>query len=453
MKNISRRKFIANSLAGLGAISLTNFNIPSSFAISEGSKSLIVVQLLGGLDPLLAFPYTKDDNIINSLRGNAARIPVSSNLLQIGNGLGVHPGLKDLFSTYSDSTKVMMQTGNAFNLSPNRSHEIATRYMLTGGYGNFSDRYAWTGRLYDNGINLQGLGGDSMAFNCLTCANPPLTVANYESFDISDSSFSTSNNKDFDQGGLKNAKHVGQVLRKLNSITPDRKISPVEAEYRKAQKTMFQAADSISEILSPVYRTSKYEEYAVVPASITDTHFAGIFKSFAQKFRNIAQKLNQLKFAGKSEKTVFVLSLGGFDLHDNWRTSGDMLMNILGASMKLFRDDLRILGVDEDVMTICTSEFGRSITGNGKGTDHGIGYTSFVSGGNVRGGVYGNIINPAELENLAKKNDNAWPREISQERILIEILEKHMGISGSIAFPSPLFEKIPVYGDFSLTRK
>ena len=444
MKNVSRRKFLKNSLAGLSAVSLSNLALPGIGLANSGStKAVVAIQLLGGLDTMLALPYTSNENIIKRLRGDTSRI-APSGLSTIQSGLGVHPGLLSFLISFYSSTKIVMQTGNAFHKNASRSHAIATLNMVTGGVGSVNDRVGWMARLFDQGIKLEGFGGHSASFNCITCNSLPFVTDNYENFNIESVNFHSS------QGGSQNSKHVEQVLRQMASIEPQRDLSEVETHYRKAQRGMFNAVDDVKEILDNSYKTAKFEEYSQVPEQISATNSSSSYTTFTQKLRNIAQKLKQMKATGKSEKIVFVLSLGGFDIHDNWLSTGNRLMWTLGEALRVFRSDLAAEGLDKDVITICSSEFGRTIMGNGRGSDHGTGYTSFVTGGSVSGGIYGEVITPANLEAMIPNTKNSWPRQVSQERLIVEILEKHLGINGKLAFPSPYYENIPPHSDLRL---
>ena len=48
---------------------------------------------------------------------------------------------------------------------------------------------------------------------------------------------------------------------------------------------------------------------------------------------------------------------------------------------------MKSLGMWDKVTVVVGSEFGRTLTSNGKGTDHGWGGHTFLMGGQVRGGV------------------------------------------------------------------
>ena len=65
-----------------------------------------------------------------------------------------------------------------------------------------------------------------------------------------------------------------------------------------------------------------------------------------------------------------------------------------------FRSALSTLGLNDSVTTFTASDFGRTLTSNGNGTDHGWGGHNFVFGGAVEGGrVVGNMPSYAKQGN------------------------------------------------------
>ena len=66
-----------------------------------------------------------------------------------------------------------------------------------------------------------------------------------------------------------------------------------------------------------------------------------------------------------------------------------MLLSQLDQAIGSFQGALDGLGVSDSVTTFTASDFGRTLTINGDGTDHGWGGHAFVMGGAVNGGAYG----------------------------------------------------------------
>ena len=94
-----------------------------------------------------------------------------------------------------------------------------------------------------------------------------------------------------------------------------------------------------------------------------------------------------------ARRQVFYVSLGGFDSHDNQRVQQADLLGRLAHALAYFDGALAALqGADlrKQVTTFTASDFGRTFTSNGDGTDHGWGAHHFVVGGAVKGRqIYG----------------------------------------------------------------
>jgi uncharacterized protein (DUF1501 family) len=86
-----------------------------------------------------------------------------------------------------------------------------------------------------------------------------------------------------------------------------------------------------------------------------------------------------------AKRQVFFVSLGGFDLHDFLVAQHPGLLAHVGGAIKSFYDATVELGVAQQVTTFTASDFGRTLTSNGDGSDHGWGSHHFVVGGAVQG--------------------------------------------------------------------
>lgn len=94
-----------------------------------------------------------------------------------------------------------------------------------------------------------------------------------------------------------------------------------------------------------------------------------------------------------TRRQVFFVSMGGFDNHDVQNINQGQLMARLAHAMSYFDGALANLnGVDMrgSVTTFTASDFSRTWSTNGDGTDHAWGSHHFIMGGAVRGGnIYG----------------------------------------------------------------
>lgn len=103
--------------------------------------------------------------------------------------------------------------------------------------------------------------------------------------------------------------------------------------------------------------------------------------------------------SGGCKTKVFLVKIGGFDTHadqvekyDPTMGSHAALMYHISTAMEAFQQDLRIRSLEDRVLSITTSEFGRRIYSNGSyGTDHGTGGPLFIFGKGVKPGVVGKV--------------------------------------------------------------
>ncbi len=90
------------------------------------------------------------------------------------------------------------------------------------------------------------------------------------------------------------------------------------------------------------------------------------------------------------QRQIFFVAAGGFDSHDNQNQDQPGLLADISESIAAFYRATDELGVAESVTTFTQSDFGRTLTSNGDGTDHAWGGNQLVLGAGVRGqDIYG----------------------------------------------------------------
>ena len=87
-------------------------------------------------------------------------------------------------------------------------------------------------------------------------------------------------------------------------------------------------------------------------------------------------------------RQVFFVSLGGFDNHNLLMQDHPTLMTRVNDAMSAFYAATVELGVADKVTTFTASDFGRTLSSNADGSDHGWGSHHFVMGGAVNGGRF-----------------------------------------------------------------
>ena len=139
----------------------------------------------------------------------------------------------------------------------------------------------------------------------------------------------------------------------------------------------------------------------------------------AQSLRGMAQVL--LKGLGTR---VFYTSLGGFDTHANQVAVQDPLLNELSAGIGDFFTDLKQHDAADNVLMLVFTEFGRRVTDNGSGSDHGSGGGSYIIGQQVNGGMYGQYPSLREEDQL----DGDLRFQVDFRSVYSTIVEKWLGL-------------------------
>ncbi|MEL7163575.1 MAG: DUF1501 domain-containing protein, partial [Bacteroidota bacterium] len=100
----------------------------------------------------------------------------------------------------------------------------------------------------------------------------------------------------------------------------------------------------------------------------------------------------------------FVVEIGGFDTHANQPDAHANLLNSVASNVKAFFSDLSDGGIDDRVLAMTISEFGRRIFENGSnGTDHGAAAPMMLFGKGLNGnGMIGGL---PDLQNLTRGNN------------------------------------------------
>lgn len=197
-------------------------------------------------------------------------------------------------------------------------------------------------------------------------------------------------------------------------------------QIRGARTSLYGSAACATEMRNLITRTSTQvleSEYAAVTRRSMDTEAmitAAVTNApvFTTVFDTTNSLANQLLMVAKMiaargslgvNRQVFMVSLGGFDLHDNLLgRQPDLLADVSDALTSFYNATVE-LGVASAVTTFTASDFGRTLSSNGDGSDHGWGSHQFVLGGAVNGGnFYGTA--PAVAVN--------GPNDVGQGRLL-----------------------------------
>jgi len=143
-------------------------------------------------------------------------------------------------------------------------------------------------------------------------------------------------------------------------------------------------------------------------------------------FGNAVKTASQV-IASRAGVAVVRLSLGGFDTHSNQTATHARLLQNLADGMVALKQALIELGRWDSTLVMTYSEFGRRPRENmSGGTDHGTASVQFLTGGRVRGGLYGA---PPALDRL--DGNGNLPFAVDFREMYATVLERWWGMEAA----------------------
>ena len=370
---------------------------------SSGNGVVVLIQMAGGNDGLNSvIPYTDD-----AYYKARPRLGIPKNqVLRINGEAGFHPALKGFHTLYNSGDLAVVQGVGYAN--PNRSHFRSTEIWQTATDSDETSSTGWLGRYFAAHGNIEDpppsltMGGKTpQAFASkrpmgVTLANPGairrVRKRGGQTENLSDFSERIFPDIDEDMDGGSIAAIAGALRGDINPLTF------LEQAYDGTDKAYARIADLMNKVpAGQGYPNSKLGR---------DLGF-------------VARMI-----AGELPARVYYLSIGGFDTHVNQRGNHERLLTQLGDAVNAFVRDLKRRGKYNNVALLAFSEFGRRVKENASGgTDHGTAAPVYLTGGLVKGGVYGKQPSLTDLDRGDLKFN------LDYRRVYATLLEKGLGVS------------------------
>ena len=362
---------------------------------------LVIIQLSGGNDGLNTVIPVADYSKYFNARSNVA-IPEAAVLPITGvTGTGLHPAMTGLQTLFAEGkAKVIQSVGYP---QPNFSHFRATDIWMSGSNSNQEVYSGWAGRYldyeypgypdgYPNASMPDPLAIQIGSSTSLTLQGPTrnmgLSITNPSSF----------------YNLLSGATDYAPNTRAGKELTYIRQINQQTQGYASVIRT---AANAVTTQVP--YPTGN---------------------SLADQLKIVARLIK-----GGLKTRVYMVSFGGFDTHsvqvnaDKVTGTHATLLGRVSAAIKAFQDDLKFLSIEDRVLGMTFSEFGRRVRSNSSvGTDHGAAAPLFLFGSQVDPGMLG--VNPT-LPASATVNDNL-PMQYDFRSVYGTILEKWFCLDKSV---------------------
>lgn len=422
---ISRRKFVRQSAcAALGYTGLVNaltqLSIVNS-AVAQSSfsdyKALVVLFLAGGNDssnmiiPRMGHPAYAN---YKSARGiltiydpadgqRPSGSPVSIPITSVDGNYGVHPNMPGVATLFNEGDLAFVANvgtlvyplqnkqqiwSNSVPSPPQLFSHADQQVQWQSSVPDQAFRTGWGGRVADL---LNTPGGDNVSMSISLAGINKLQVG-LETAQFGMTTAGTINLSGYgtNYGGALNSDGT------YKTSTAGRRLQAFEDVMRYTHSNL------LEEGYNRVVRSGRESEARVgsafLAAASSGVNFDALFGAQAPGLANQLKTIAKL-IAGRqhlgNQRQLFFASVSGYDTHQWEMPAHNNLMAELSGGLKAFRDAMVALGLNDNVLCISHSDFGRTLTPNGTGmdeagTDHAWGGHQIVMGGGVNGGrIYG----------------------------------------------------------------
>jgi uncharacterized protein (DUF1501 family) len=406
---MKRRDFLRTTVpatvlpAVINGFSIKAFGADSPLAQLLGTTNtdhvLVIVQLSGGNDGLnTVIPIEGYANYLNA-RSNIA-IP-EANILKLTDKTGLNPAMTGMKALYDQGKLGVVQAVGY--PAPNFSHFRATDIWMSASASDEVLISGWAGRYlnyefpnfpigYPNSDMPDPLGIQIGSTTSLTFQGPSVSTG-----------MSISNPTSF--------------YNLLNGVEDPAPNTPAGKELKYVRLVAKQTSQYTAVVKAAADKVTQQSAYPT-PNPLAD------------QLKIVARLVK-----GGLKTRVYMVQYGSFDTHSLQTTTTDtttgthanLLKNVSDA-IKAFQDDLKFLGVEERVVGMTFSEFGRRIKSNSSvGTDHGAAAPVFLFGKNVIPAVLGN--NPTIPANVTV-NDNI-PMQYDFRSVYASLLENWLCVKNA----------------------
>ncbi len=409
MDDLSRRAFLRRSrqlaIAGTAsswALGLTGIGEAAAFSAGSDYKALVCIFLYGGNDhnsTLIPFDSANYD-LYSAIRGGGpgqsaggitlARSSLAATALAPSGGQVLTNNLQYALAPEMTRLKARFDEGRMaplLNVGPLSAPLTLTQYQSSNLIANprpaklfsHNDQQStwqsskpegagdgWGGRMGDLALS----SNTNALFTCISATGNAVFLSGQQAL-----TYQVSANGALAVNGLKNALFGSSAASAaLRTLMTQTSMNVLEAEYNRVAKRSIDAEGVVAAALQPITLATSFR-----PATGRNP--------LAEQLQVVARLIAARQPLG-AKRQVFMVSMGGFDLHDNLIGKQGGLLGQLDFAMDAFYRATIELGLSDKVTTFTASDFGRTLQSNGDGSDHGWGAHHFILGGAVNGGRY-----------------------------------------------------------------
>ncbi len=399
---MKRRDFLRYTALGSTALLVPGFlkgferlsspylgTIENAFGPSGNKKILVVVQLSGGNDGLnTVVPYQND--VYYKLRPIIGK--KANEVLKLNDDLGLNPGMTALKGLFDDGKLNIINSVGYPN--PDRSHFRSMDIWQSASESNQFVNTGWVGRYLDS--------------NCQGAQKPYSAIETDGSLSLA----------------MRGEARTGIALESPDAYFAMAHDKFIKAVSEKGSSSLMNRTDDLlkEDNLHYLYKTlaesGSSADYIYKTSRVYKSTFEYPQGEFGKNLKTIATLI-----VSGLDTSVYYISLGGFDTHDQQNQRQDKLLKDFSEGIGVFTDDLKANNRFNDVLIMTFSEFGRRVSQNASnGTDHGTANNMFIINGNLKKpGVFN------EAPDLSNLDEGDLVYKIDFKDVYGEILDNWLG--------------------------
>ncbi|HEY5791712.1 MAG TPA: DUF1501 domain-containing protein [Chthoniobacterales bacterium] len=462
---LTRRQFLVRagcaSLGSTGVLSaLLNLGMAAKMAASDLNdyKAMVCVFLLGGNDSYnVLAPANRDEyryyldsrgglyDVENNPAGLALAAPgeMPGSLLPIqpvnlpGRGFGIHPAMPDIKRLFdAKALSFVANVGSLQKPLPNvAAYRNASGDRPLGLFSHSDQQQQWQTCMPDR---RSGIGWAGRAMDIL---QNDQSAGQKSTFNISLSGTNI----------LQTGSQVVPYSMSLDGLVPLKgyALSEPSANASFNEKETYARSAAVKKMMDGMYRNLFETTYARITLDAQDalTQYQKKLDTDAypqwdtanqpvleQQLKLVANVISAYRNSPTKRQTFFI-SISGFDLHHGLMLEHPDVLKALNSALGNFWNHLSA-DLKPAVTLFTASDFGRTLSGNGSGADHGWGGNQIVMGGAVQGGrIFGTYptFAPSVIETTYDVGQGRLIPGFSVEEYVYPIL-RWFGVSDSDLF-------------------
>lgn len=388
----SRRRFLRHSLAAaLGSASFAALSARMQLAVAQTPdgddyKALVCIFLFGGNDSynMIVPTDTSGYNTYAQVRQNLAieqadLLPISS----ASDQYGFHPAMPGLQALYNQQQLAILANCGAL-IEPvtkadytNRQARLPPQLFSHNDQQNFVQSLAadtattgWAGRAADI---MRSLNVNQQLSMNISLSGNNIFQSGHSVYPYAVNGFGVELLNHFNE----HSSEAGEVSRAqiFRTLMQGAEDHVFLREYAEIQERAWALAGDVKSAIDeqPPLNT-------VFPEGKLGTDLAMVAKLIS------ARKALDVK------RQIYFVGMGDFDTHGDQANRQPALFSELSRGISALQQALTELSLSDQVTTFTLSDFGRTLTSNGDGTDHAWGGHQIICGGAVKGGkIYGRL--------------------------------------------------------------